>query len=179
MADLTGASAHRVHSFSLVTRDRPGVLVRIAMVFARRSYNIESLAVSPGAVEGFARFTITSSGDPKGADQICKHLAKLIDVVFVADHRTTPPIEIEIALIKLRCTAAERELVMRAATVRGARVMDESDGTIVLCATGTSREMNEWIAGIEPRLVEELVRSGRILMDRGASQFAHLLRAEG
>lgn len=175
----TEAAANGVQTFSLVTRDRPGVLVRIAMVFARRSYNIESLTVSPGAVEGFARFTITSRGDPEGVDQIFKHLSKLIDVVFVADHRGASPIEVEIALVKVRCHAEAREALAQRVAAGGARIVDEGDGTLVVCATGTSTEVSRLIASLEPHRVEELVRSGRILMDRGASSLAQALRPEG
>ena len=67
-------------TFSIVARDKPGVLVRIALVFARRGFNIESLAVSPGAIAGFARMTITSRGHARVLEQIIKHLAKLIDL---------------------------------------------------------------------------------------------------
>lgn len=176
---VADAAADHVQTFSLVTRDRPGVLVRIAMVFARRSYNIESLAVSPGAVEGFARFTITSRGHPDGVDQIRKHLAKLIDVVFVADHRGAAPIEVEIALVKVRCPAATRDAIGALVATAGARIVDEADGTLVVCATGTSAEVSRLISALEPHRVEELVRSGRILMDRGASELAQALRPAG
>src|SRR5207249_916603 len=115
---------HEIHTFSLVTRDKPGVLVRIALVFARRSYNIASLAVSPGATEGFARMTIRSSGDPENADQIIKQLAKLVDVVFVTDHRGEDPVEAEIALLKLRCAGELRERALKIAERHGARIAD-------------------------------------------------------
>lgn len=176
---VADAPANQVQTFSLVTRDRPGVLVRIAMVFARRSYNIESLAVSPGAVEGFARFTITSRGHPDGVDQIRKHLTKLIDVVFVADHRGAAPIEVEIALVKVRCPAATRDAIATLVAAAGASIVDEADGMVVVCATGTSVEVSRLITSLQAHRVEELVRSGRILMDRGASQFAQILRPEG
>lgn len=164
------------HTFSLVTRDRPGVLVRIALVFARRRYNIESLAVSPGAVEGFARFTITSRGSPDGVVQIEKQLAKLIDVVFVANHRNDDPIEAEIALVKLRCPPGEQARARSAIEAHGGRVVDATDGTIVVCATGSSREIGSLVEALGGYGIEELVRSGRIVMDRGRSQFSHLLR---
>ena len=72
-------SLNSVHTISLFVHDRPGVLVRVAIVFARRGYNIESLVVSPAAREGFSRMTITCSGDPDTLEQIIKQLAKLVD----------------------------------------------------------------------------------------------------
>ncbi|MFI5309198.1 MAG: acetolactate synthase small subunit, partial [Polyangiales bacterium] len=80
-------SQDAMHTFSLVTRDHPGVLVRIALVFARRGYNIESLAVSPGVTGGFARMTIVTRGQTENVEQMSKQLQKLVDVVFVTDHR--------------------------------------------------------------------------------------------
>jgi acetolactate synthase I/III small subunit len=166
-----------LHTFSLVTADRPGVLVRIALVFARRGYNIESLAVSPGAVEGFARMTIVSRGDPGNVDQIVKQLAKLIDVVFVTDHRGDEPIEAEIALIKLRCSGDQRRRAQAAGERFGARVLDSEGDRLILVCQGTSAEINELHHLLVDCNVEELVRSGKIVMDRGASHFSHLLGA--
>ena len=74
------------HTISLFVHDRPGVLVRVALVFARRGYNIESLVVSPSAAGGYSRMTITCSGDPDTLDQIIRQLAKLVDVVSALDH---------------------------------------------------------------------------------------------
>ena len=113
------------HTLSLVTRDHPGVLVRIALVFSRRGYNIESLAVSPGAVEGFARMTILSRGDPENREQIVKQLAKLVDVVYVSDHSGDDPIEIEVALIKLRCTGEARRRALSSAGLSASRICSE------------------------------------------------------
>ena len=78
-----------VHTIGLLVRDKPGVLVRVALVFARRGFNIESLVVSPSANEGFSRMTITCSGDTETLDQIIKQLNKLIDVVSAFDHTDT------------------------------------------------------------------------------------------
>ena len=166
-----------LHTFSLVTADRPGVLVRIALVFARRGYNIESLAVSPGAVEGFARMTILSRGDPGNVDQIVKQLAKLIDVVFVTDHRGEEPIEAEIALIKLRCSGEQRRRALATAERFGARVLEAESDRMILACHGTSAEISELHHLLAECNVEELVRSGKIVMERGASHFAHLLGA--
>jgi acetolactate synthase I/III small subunit len=167
-----------MHTFSLVVRDRPGVLVRIALVFSRRGFNIESLAVSPGLIEGFARMTIVSRGAPETVEQINKQIAKLVDVVFVTDHgRDVPqPVEAEIALLKVRVNgdAEKRSLLARLERHR-TRVLDETNGSIVLVADGTSAELDAMLAAVEPQALEELIRTGKIVMDRGASRFAHLL----
>lgn len=164
-----------LHTYSLVTADRPGVLVRIALVFARRGYNIESLAVSPGAVDGFARMTILSRGDPGNADQIVKQLAKLIDVVFVTDHRGEEPVESEVALIKLRCSGEQRSRALATAERFATKLLEAETDRVILACHGTSAEITELHQLLSDCNVEEVVRSGKIVMDRGASHFAHLL----
>jgi acetolactate synthase-1/3 small subunit len=169
------AEQREIHTFSLVTRDKPGVLVRIALVFARRSYNIESLAVSPGATTGFARMTILSRGDPENCEQILKQLSKLVDVVFVTDHRGEEPVEAEIALIKLSCAGEQRKRALAIAERHAVRVADDADGRVIMIAHGLSAEINALLSELSPCHLEELVRSGKVVMDRGASHFAHLL----
>src|SRR4029450_2040875 len=91
------APAH-IHTISILVRNKPGVLVRVALVFSRRGYNIESLVVSPDvATREFSRMTITCSGDPETLEQIIKQVTKLIDVVHAIDHTGQPVIETEIA----------------------------------------------------------------------------------
>ena len=168
-----------LHTFSLVTRDRPGVLVRIALVFARRSYNIESLAVSPGVLEGFARMTIVSRGNPENIEQIVKQLGKLIDVVFVTDHRGEDPVEAEAALCKLRCEGEQRSRALSVVERYGAHVVHDGTERIVVAIHGTSAQVSELLDALRPFNLEEFVRSGRIVMDRGISQFAHLMGGHG
>jgi acetolactate synthase-1/3 small subunit len=164
-----------LHTFSLVTRDKPGVLVRIALVFARRSYNIESLAVSPGVTAGFARMTIVSRGDPENSEQIIKQLAKLIDVVFVSDHRGEEPLEAEIALVKLHCSGELRKRSLAIAERHGAQIADAGDDRVILIMHGSSAAINALLTDLASCNIEEMVRSGKVVMDRGASHFAHLL----
>jgi acetolactate synthase-1/3 small subunit len=166
-----------LHTFSLVVRDRPGVLVRIALVFSRRGFNIESLAVSPGRIEGFARMTIVSRGAPETVEQINKQIAKLIDVVFVTDHTSAmPPVEAEVALLKVRVTGdAEKKALLGRLERYRTRVVDEANGTLVLVGDGTSDELDALIEAVDPLPLEEMIRTGKIVMDRGPSRFAHLL----
>jgi acetolactate synthase I/III small subunit len=165
-----------MHTFSLVVRDHPGVLVRIALVFSRRGFNIESLAVSPGLTDGFARMTIVSRGAPETVEQMNKQLAKLVDVVFVTDHAGEQPVEAEIALLKVRVNGeTEKRALLSRLERHRTRVVDETTGSIVLVADGTSAELDALINAVDPQQLEELIRTGKIVMDRGASRFAHLL----
>jgi acetolactate synthase-1/3 small subunit len=169
--------SNTLHTFSIITNDHPGVLVRIALVFARRGYNIESLAVSPGVSDGFARMTITSRGAPNNIEQIKKQLAKLIDVVYVTDHHDKAPVEVEIALLKLRAAREARQDILRISENFESQVMDDGDQTVMLRLSGTSRELDDCIAALRPYGVEELIRSGKIVMDTGVSNVAHLLES--
>jgi acetolactate synthase small subunit len=170
-------SDNALHTFSIVTKDLPGVLVRIALVFARRGYNIESLAVSPGARTGFSRMTITSRGSTQNVEQIQKQLAKLIDVVYVTDHIDHAPVEAEIALVKVRGSGDTRAEFLRIAENFEAQVVNEDSETVVLRLTGSSNELDECLSALKPYGIEELTRSGKIVMDPGPSQFSHLLSA--
>ena len=156
-----------IHTISLFVHNRPGVLSRVALIFARRGYNIESLVVSPGAKSGFSRMTIACSGDPTILDQIIKQLAKLVDVVRAVDHTGGSNYETEIALIKLVCNPEERTEILQIAEHFHARVVDYAEQSVMLRAYGASEKMDALIALLNNHDIAELVRSGKILMARG------------
>ena len=104
--------------------NKPGVLVRVSLVFSRRAFNIESLVVSPAAEGRFSRMTITCSGDPDVLEQVVKQLAKLVDVVHATDHTGDQAYETEIALLKLECPLDERTHILQVAEHYKARVVD-------------------------------------------------------
>src|SRR5882762_992198 len=140
-----------IHTISILVRNKPGVLVRVALVFARRGYNIESLVVSADVTNGqFSRMTITCSGDPETLEQIIKQVTKLIDVVHAFDHTGQAVIESEIALAKLECAVDQRTEILQIADQFGAS--DKLDACLTL--------LNQY-------KIVELVRSGKILMARG------------
>jgi acetolactate synthase-1/3 small subunit len=155
------------HTISLFVHDRPGVLVRVALVFARRGYNIESLVVSPAAEGGYSRMTITCSGDPATLDQIIRQLAKLVDVVSAIDHTGDAAYETEIALIKLEVEDQDRSQVLQVAEHFNAKVVDYAATSVVLRVYGSSEKLDALIALLRPFDISELVRSGKILMARG------------
>jgi acetolactate synthase-1/3 small subunit len=160
-------SETQVHTISLYVHDRPGVLVRVALVFARRGYNIESLVVSPSASGGFSRMTITCSGDLATLDQMIKQLAKLVDVVRAIDHTADEAYETEIALIKLDVENENRTQVLQIAEHFGAKVVDYAADSVVLRVYGSSEKLDALIQLLRPFEIGELVRSGKILMARG------------
>src|SRR3990167_7843113 len=99
------SSPKDLHTISVFVANKPGVLVRTALVFARRGFNIESLVVSPSLDGHYSRMTITANGDPETLDQIIKQVGKLIDVLNVTDHTDQNIIEKEMALIKIAASA--------------------------------------------------------------------------
>lgn len=157
----------QVHTISLYVNDKPGVLVRVALVFARRGYNIESLVVSPAATGGFSRMTITCSGDPATLEQIIKQLAKLVDVVHALDHTGAEIFETEIALLKIESNIKERTQILQIAEQFNARVVDYGLESLILRAYGSSEKLDAMILLLQPYPLTELVRSGKVVMARG------------
>jgi len=159
--------ARQSHTISLFVKDEPGVLVRVAMVFSRRGYNIESLVVSPAAQRGYSRMTITCSGDETILGQMIKQLQKLIDVVRAVDHTNDDSYETEIALIKLKGESEDRNEILQIAEHFGAKVVDYGRQSVMLRVYGSSEKLDAMRALFENFDVEEIVRSGKILMARG------------
>jgi acetolactate synthase-1/3 small subunit len=175
VAPLTPGS---LHTISLLVANKPGVLVRVALVFARRGYNIESLVVSPavaGAEGGsglgdFSRMTITCSGDLETLEQIIKQLEKLIDVVHAIDHTGQAVIETEVALVKVKASLAERTTVLQVAEHYHAKVVDYASDSLIMRVVGESAKLDALIGLVMPFGIIELVRSGKIIMTRGLAE---------
>jgi acetolactate synthase-1/3 small subunit len=159
-----------VHTLSLYVNNKPGVLVRVALVFARRGYNIESLVVSPAAKGNFSRMTITCSGDRQTLEQIIKQLAKLVDVVHAVDHTGDDSYESEIALVKLESRLDQRTEILQIAEHYGAKVVDYGPESLMLRVYGDSDKLDAFLALLGPMGLRELVRSGKILMARGLAE---------
>ncbi len=172
--EITPAQARALrrdlHTISLYVNNKPGVLVRVALVFARRAYNIESLVVSPAVSGDFSRMTVTCSGDPNTLEQIIKQLAKLVDVVHAVDHTGDAAYESEIALVKVRSLPTERTEVLQIAEHYGAKVVDFGHDSLMLRVYGSSEKLDAFLALLRPLGLTELVRSGKILMARGLQE---------
>ncbi len=156
-----------LHTISLFVNNKPGVLVRVALVFSRRGFNIESLVVSPAAEGRFSRMTISVSGAAEDLEQVVKQLAKLVDVVHAIDHTGDQSYEVEIALVKLECPLDERTQILQVAEHYKARVVDYGPESVILQAYGSSEKLDAFISLLRPFGLSELVRSGKLLMARG------------
>ncbi len=158
---------HKKHTISLFVNNKPGVLIRIALLFARRGYNIDSLVVSPSTDERFSIMTITASGDEKVLDQILKQLNKLVDVVHATDHTGEDLVQRELALIKVNCKPEERAELLQLAHALQCQTVDLSETSITLEITGKTEKLDNVERVLQRYGLIELIRTGRVIMVRG------------
>ncbi len=156
------------HAISLYVANKPGVLIRIALVFARRGYNIDSLVVSEAHDPDFSQMNIEGSGEEKTLDQILKQLNKLVDVVHAKDNTAEDVIAKEFALIKVKCPPEIRSEVLQVAHAFESETVDLSENTITLQIAGESRKIDSIHTVFNKYGVIEMVRSGKIIIARGA-----------
>ena len=164
---MNNDSIGRKHCISMRVHNRPGVLSRVAQVFARRGFNIDSLVVSRGHQPNFSRMTIACEGDPKAVEQIVKQLRKLIDTTQAAEHRQQSAVERELALIKVTVTSETRTEVLQVTEVFKGRTVDVSDSTITVEMTGNSEKIDAFENLLTTYGIVEMVRSGKLVIARG------------
>ena len=157
------------HTVVALVEDRPGVLNRVASLFRRRGFNIESLAVGPTEEEGLSRMTIVVDGATTVVEQVEKQLYKLIDVVKVADITHKGVVARELLLMKVRASNGKRMEVIQIATALDAKIADVADGTVIVEYAGEEDEVENLIRTMRPYGIVELARTGRVAMSRGAS----------
>jgi acetolactate synthase-1/3 small subunit len=163
------SGAHQ-HTISLLVNNRPGVLIRIALVFNRRGYNIDSLVVSPAHNGKFARMNITASGEKKTLEQIIKQLNKLIDVIHAKDHTDEVVVEKELALIKVQCLPEKRTEILQITEHFKSQTVDLSENTLMIQVTGNTEKLDAMELMLDKYGILEMVRTGKVIMARGAVQ---------
>jgi acetolactate synthase-1/3 small subunit len=156
-----------IHTLSVYVSNRPGVLARIAQVFARRGFNIESLVVSPAMDGKFSRMTIGVSGKPDGLDQIIKQVGKLVDVLTCVDHTDDAAVIRELALVKILCGPSRRTEALQLVEHFNCKTVDLTDTSMVIMSTGASEKVDAFMELIRSFDVVEIVRTGKVLMARG------------
>lgn len=159
-----------VHSISLLVANKPGALIRIALVFNRRGYNIESLVVSPAHNGAFSRMNITASGEPRTLQQIIKQLNKLVDVIHAKDHTGEVAVEKELALIKVQCPPEKRTEILQVVEHFKSQTVDLSDTTLMVQVTGNTDKLDAMELMLDKYGILEMVRTGKIIMARGAGE---------
>lgn len=156
------------HTLSVLVQNKPGVLARTAGLFARRGFNIDSLAVGETEDPAVSRMTIVVSVEGKPLEQVTKQLHKLIDVLRIAELPAGDSVEREIALIKVGVGAGRRAEVLEIVEIFRAKVIDVDSEALVIEAAGTSGKVTALEELLRPYGIIELVRTGRIALGRGA-----------
>ncbi|MFA5060123.1 MAG: acetolactate synthase small subunit [Candidatus Omnitrophota bacterium] len=166
-AEITSAKRKNTHTISLLVANKPGVLVRISLVFARRGYNIDALVVSPTVDPRFSRMTITAKGDVTTLEQIIKQTGKLIDVLHVEEHTDVDAIEKELALFKIRYKSAQKPALQNLIKKFHAHAVDTTDESMIIEQTGSTWQVDELEEKLKSFKLIEMVRTGKVVVARG------------
>jgi acetolactate synthase-1/3 small subunit len=153
---------------SLLVEDKPGLLTRVAGLFARRGFNIESLAVGHSEIEGLSRITVVVDVDELPLEQVTKQLNKLINVIKIVELDQEASVQREHLLIKVKVENSTRSQVLEAVTLFRARVVDVAPDALVIEVTGDSGKVSALLRMLEPYGIKEIAQSGLLAIGRGA-----------
>ena len=155
------------HTLVALVEDKPGVLNRVASLFRRRAFNIESLTVGRTDVAGISRMTIVMDSDEVNADRVMAYLYKLVNVLEVEDLRDIPAVTRDLALVKVAVGGHDRGKLLRVVDETRAHIVDTGEQTMTLEITGEPPHVDTVIARLEPLGIIEMVRTGQVAMRRG------------
>lgn len=156
------------HVLSALVRNNPGVLSRVAGLFSRRGFNIDSLAVGVTENPSVSRMTIVVDGDSYTVDQVCKQMNKLIDVIMIKQLSPLDSINRELVLMKVHTTAATRIQILQIVEIFRAKVIDISKNTLTIEITGSEQKVAALEDMMKPFGIKELVKTGSIAIERGS-----------
>lgn len=155
------------HTLSLLVEDKPGLLTRVAGLFARRGFNIESLAVGASEVEGLSRITVVAEVEGLPLEQITKQLNKLVNVIKIVELEPDNSVEREHLLVKVKVDPSTRSQILESVTLFRARVVDVAPESIVVEITGDTGKTQAFLRVLEPYGIKELAQSGLLAIGRG------------
>jgi acetolactate synthase-1/3 small subunit len=155
------------HTFVVTVEDEPGVLNRVASLFRRRNYNIESLTVGRTEQPGISRMTIVVPTDEAEAERIAANLYKLVNVISVTDITSSPAVYRDLAMIKVAATPACRPGLVHLVDVFRARIIDLAPDSLTIEITGAEDKIDGLLEVLKPYGVLEMARTGRVAMARG------------
>lgn len=156
------------HTLSVLVEDRPGILARAAGLFARRGFNIHSLAVGPTEVAGISRMTVVVDVDELPLEQVTKQLNKLISVIKIVELEPASSVQRELMLVKVKADLQTRTHVLETVNLFRAKVIDVAPDAVTIEATGNSEKLDALLKVLEPFGIRELVKSGMVAVGRGA-----------
>ncbi|MDH6097826.1 acetolactate synthase small subunit [Anabaenopsis sp. FSS-46] len=165
------------HTLSVLVEDESGVLSRISSLFARRGFNIESLAVGPAEQGGVSRITMTVPGDDRVIEQLTKQLYKLVNVLKVQDITEIPCVERELMLLKVNATSSNRAEVVELAHIFRARVVDVAEDSLTLEVVGDPGKMVAIVQVLQKFGLREIARTGKISLTRESGVNTELLKS--
>ncbi len=158
------------HTLSVLVENKPGVLARVAGLFRRRGFNIESLAVAPTEDPEFFRMTIVVDLEDKPLEQVTKQLHKLINVVKISDLEPQEAVVRELALIKVSATAEARAQILEIVDIFRAKIVDVARETLTVEVTGTEDKIEAIIDLLRPYGIREIASTGRVALKRSSSK---------
>jgi acetolactate synthase-1/3 small subunit len=160
------------HVLSLLVEDKPGLLTRVAGLFARRAFNIESLAVGVSEIEGLSRITVVVQVEGLALEQITKQLNKLVNVIKIVELEPEQAVQRDHFLIKVKTDAATRSQVLEAVDLFRAKVIDVVADALIIEITGDASKCQAFVKVLEPFGIKELVQSGVLAMGRGSKSIS-------
>jgi acetolactate synthase-1/3 small subunit len=155
-------------TLSVLVQDQPGVLARVAILFARRGFNIESLAVGPTECPDVSRMTIVVNVDNQPLEQVTKQLNKLINVLKIVELEADASVQREILLVKVKADLDSRSHILETVQLFRAKVVDVAQDAVTIEATGAHDKLEALLKVLEPFGIRELVQSGMVAMGRGS-----------
>ena len=166
-----GRRTGRKHILSILVENKPGVLTRVAGLFARRGFNIDSLAVGPTDDNALSRITLTVDGAAHPIDQVTKQLHKLVHVIKIRDLEPGETVARELALFKISCQDGDtRAQVMQICEIFRGKVVDVTKRSIILEITGTTDKVEAFERMVRPFGLIEMMRTGEIAISRGRGE---------
>jgi acetolactate synthase I/III small subunit len=156
------------HTLSVLVENKPGVLTRVAGLFARRSFNIHSLAVGPTEHDEISRITVVVDVDALPLEQVTKQLNKLINVIKIVELEDAASVQRELVLVKVKADTTQRTSVLEVVQLFRAHVVDVVPDTVVIEATGGPGKLDALLAALEPFGIREIVQSGTVAIGRGS-----------
>ncbi len=155
------------HTLAVLVENHPGVLARVASLFSRRGYNINSVAVGETEDPTVARMTIVVEADQVTLEQITKQLHKLIDVIKISDITLDDSVGRELALIRVKADGASRAQIIQIVEIFRASIVDVNDKSLIIEITGAEDKVEAMLQLLRPYGVMEIVRTGKVAMVRG------------
>ena len=156
------------HVLSLLVEDKPGLLTRVAGLFARRGFNIESLAVGHSEIDGLSRITVVVDVEDLPLEQVTKQLNKLVNVIKIVELDPSQAVQREHLLVKVKVDNVTRSQILEAVTLFRARVVDVSTDALVIEVTGDSGKVQAFLRILEPYGIKEIAQSGLLAIGRGS-----------